>query len=218
MAVPQFILNKINNIFSNIVKTSNLCITNDIDNSIEIYYENDKKELCIIKITIKRIKYLDGNYYNFDTYFYENNELKSTQRGLNYNEELSFIRAKQIKNITNSCLLYNKHNNISQKKINNKQNIEYICKNTKKYTQQTSNNGFKITKIKKLFNNNWYLTQLINTDMSSFAYYTRFFNHYVFNCYIYCLKSIFKDNYTDEFYKISDTKKTYYRAFFINII
>ena len=103
-------------------------------------------------------------------------------------------------------------------KINNKQNIEYICKNTTKYTQQTSNNGFKITKIKKLFNNNWYLIQLINTDMSSFAYYTRFFNYYVFNYYIYCLKSIFKDNYTDEFYKISDTKKTYYCAFFINII
>ena len=180
MSIPDSILDKILNIYSNITKTNKICIDHIKDNLYYIYFNNDT-----IKIFIYHIKSL--NMYDLNERFYtETNTDNISLFDLNlqyYHKNnnsniLDYIRHKTTKN--NIIFFYDRNNIINTKIINDLFKIEYISEYIKKIT----NNKCKYVIYKKKFINNWYLMQLIKY----IGIYNIKFNYYVFKYYIYCLK------------------------------
>jgi len=219
MNITKPILDKIYNIYSNILKIKNGIIYNkdnkdNDDNEVEIEYTNKSGILCKIVINI----IIFTNYYYFDALYYVgdiiesyfNNKIKIYYYYNKMNNDLLFIKYKineinginEINEINEIRVSYNTNKFIDYKNIYD-HDIEYIDKNTKTICKPNIINWnvkSPMFKYKKYINNIWYLLKLYFDDNIIFKYYL--FNNY----YIYCLK------YSGEFYSYYNTNmyKTYY--------
>ena len=180
--ISKHILDKIYNIYSNILKIKNGKIYNYIYNKAQLKYTNDNGDLCDIIIDV-----VDYHiYYHFDALYFVNDKIESyfnNKIKFYYYKNNKYLLFTKYKNTPIKSIEYNKNKNICYINIYcNSYEIEYKDKNNKIINLNNRN------KNKKFNNKIWYLIKSIIFN-DKFLYNFILFKYYLFNnYYIYCLK------------------------------